>query len=341
VYRPIYRGGIVYNYGMPRDRVVKIIRRPIYVQKIYKVDHWKGGKFDRDGRNKGIKIYAPNFNRDGRNRGPKKFVDNPKDFKPKAKLHDTFKGDVPKGWGKSAKGLTPIAKEDPEGFKKKKPGRFDGHDQDFGDRGKDKDRDKDRDRDNDKNQAKGTPPPINKVIRDQNGVQGGTVGDTDEKGDSDGRGKDKDKGKGQASKDFDRDGKQGRKGKDGTPPPPPAPPPVVKGATGDGDIRTQTERGTLRQQDDKDNAKNKNKNKNQNFGNQGGPDQFKQGKRDDDQGGGGGQRKQKTFGDQGGGGGGGGGQGGERAQGNQGGGGGGDKKKEKCQKNPDHPSCQN
>ena len=69
VYRPIYRGGIVYNYGMPRDRVVKIIRRPIYVQKVYKVDNWKGGKFDRDGRNKGIKIYAPNFNRDGRNRG--------------------------------------------------------------------------------------------------------------------------------------------------------------------------------------------------------------------------------------------------------------------------------
>ncbi len=61
VYRPIYRGGIVYNYGMPRDRVVKIIRRPIYVQKVYKVDNWKGGKFDRDGRNKGIKIYAPNF----------------------------------------------------------------------------------------------------------------------------------------------------------------------------------------------------------------------------------------------------------------------------------------
>ena len=151
VYRPIYRGGIVYNYGMPRDRVVKIIRRPIYVQKVYKVDHWRGGKFDRDSRNKGIKIYAPNFNKNGRNRGPKKFVDNPKDFKPKAKLHDTFKGDVPKGWGKSAKGLTPIAKEDPEGFKKK--GRFDGHDRDFGDRGKDKDRDKDKD------QAQGHRPP--------------------------------------------------------------------------------------------------------------------------------------------------------------------------------------
>jgi hypothetical protein len=327
---------------MPRDRVVKIIRRPIYVQKVYRVDNWKHGKFDRDGRNKGIKIYAPNFNRDGRNRGPKKFVDNPKDFKPKAKLHDTFKGDVPKGWGKSAKGLTPIAKEDPEGFKKK--GRFDGHDRDFGDRGKDKDRDKDKgqaskdfDRDGRDGKKDGgppapkLPPPV---------VKGGTGDQSKEKfgatGDRDGRDKDKDKdkSKGQASKDFDRDGKQGRKGKDGAPPPPPAPPPIVKGGTGD--VRTQTEFGTLRQPDNKDNTKNKNKNKNQNFGNQGGSNQFKQGKRDDDgAGGGGNQRKQKTFGDQGGGGGG---QGGQRAQG---GGGGGDKKKDKCQKNPDHPSCQN
>ena len=320
VYRPIYRGGRIYNYGMPRDRVVKIIRRPIYVQKVYKVDHWKGGKYDRNDRNKGIKVYAPRFNKDGRNRGPKKFVDNPKDFKPKAKLHDTFKGDVPKGWGKSAKGLTPIAKEDPDGFKKK--GRFDGHDRDFGHRGKDKDRDKD---------------------------------------------------KGQASKDFDRDGRDGKK--DGGPPAPKLPPPVVKGGTGDQskekfgatgdhdrrdkdkdkskggtgdatsgktkgnknnsfDVRTQTEFGTLRKPDNK----NKNKNKNQNFGNQGGSNQFKQGKRDDDQGGGGNQRKQKTFGDQGGGGGGGG-QGGQRAQG--GGGGGGGEKKDKCQKNPNHPSCKN
>jgi hypothetical protein len=347
VYRPIYRGGIVYNYGMPRDRVVKIIRRPIYVQKIYKVDNWKGGKFDRDGRNKGIKIYAPRFNKDGRNRGPKKFVDNPKDFKPKAKLHETFKGDVPKGWGKSAKGLTPIAKEDPEGFKKKH-GRFDGHDQDFGDRGKDKDRDKDKD------QAKGTPPPIQKVIRDQDGEKNGKVGDTGDQGDRDGRGKDKDKAKGQASKDFDRDGKQGRKGKDGTPPPPTLPPPVVKkGVTGEpatGKVGSTDGKGDR----DGRNNKNKDKDKPKTFGAPGGPDQFKQGKRDDDGGGGGGgQRKKKNF-DEGGGPGGGGGpkqfkqggdQGGERAQGQGGGGGGGggggDKKKDKCQKNPNHPSCQN
>ena len=321
VYRPIYRGGIVYNYGMPRDRVVKIIRRPIYVQKVYKVDNWRGGEFDRDGRNKGIKIYAPNFKRDGRNRGPKKFVDNPRDFKPKAKLNETFKGDVPKGWGKSAKGLTPIAKEDPDGFKKK--GRFDGHDQDFGDRGKERDLDKDRDRDNDKDQAKGTVPPVNKVIRDQDGGQNGKVGDADGRGDRDGRDNDRNKGK---PKNFGAPGgpdrfKQGKRDDD---------------QGGGGQRKQKTFDGP---------------------GGQGGgaPNQFKQGKRDDDRGGGdGGQRKQKTFGDQGRGddGGqrkqkafgdqGGGGQGGQRAQGDQGGGGGGGgNKKDKCQKNPDHPACLN
>jgi hypothetical protein len=346
VYRPQYRGGIVYNYGMPRDLVVKITRRPIYVQKVYRVNNWKGGRFDNNGPNKGIKIYAPHFSKDNRpNRGPKKFADNPNDLRPKAKLKDTFKGDVPKGWGPSAKGVKSIAKEDPDAFKRKHG--FGGQGDQFGDRGKDKDRDRDKD-------------------------------------------------KGQASKDFDRDGKQG-KGDHGVPPPPSAPPPVVKGATGDAtsgktkdnnnsfDVRTQTERGTLRQNDNKDNAKNKDKNKNQNFGNQGGinqfkqgnrdnfdqgggaqnknknfgdqgsPNQFKQGKRDDDQGGDN-KNKKKNFGAPGGPGGpdqfkqGGGGQGGvnqfkqggggdgQRAQGNQGGGGGGGDKK--CQKHPEKPECQ-
>jgi hypothetical protein len=358
VYRPIYRGGIVYNYGMPRDRVVKIIKRPIYVQKVYKVDNWKYGKYDRNDRNKGIKIYAPNFNKDGRNRGPKKFVDNPRDFKPKAKLHETVKGDVPKGWGKSAKGLTPIAKEDPEGFKNK--GRFDGHDRDFGNRGKDKDRDKDKgqaskdfDRDGKQGRkdkdgtppAPSAPPPIVKDLGSTGESNKEKVGTIDGRSDSDRRGKgnDKDKGKGQASKDFDRDGngnKDRNKGK-----------PKTFGAPGGPDQFKQGNEGDFGDQ----------KQQKKNFGAPSGPDQFKQGKRDDDQGGGqkqkrfgspggpgpdqfkqgnrdndggGNQRKQKSFSDQGGGGGG---QGGQRAQEGGGGGGGGDKK---CQKHPERPECQ-
>jgi hypothetical protein len=104
--------------------------------------------------------------------------------------------------------------------------------------------------------------------------------------------------------------------------------------------------GTDGRGDGDDRDKDRNKGKPKTFGAPGGPDQFKQGKRDDDGGGGGGARKRKDFDEGGGPGGGGGpkqfkqggGQGGERAQGGDGGG---DKKKDKCQKNPNHPSCQN
>jgi len=139
VYRPQFRGGVVYNYGIPRDRVVKIIKRPVVVQKIYKIDR-KGGGFEKgDGRRGGIKIYAPGLAKgDQPRRGPKKFADHPDEFKPKTKLKDTFKGEPPKGWGPSAKAVTPIVKEaGPDAFKRKH-GRFDGPGDDLGDKDKDK-----------------------------------------------------------------------------------------------------------------------------------------------------------------------------------------------------------
>jgi hypothetical protein len=109
VYWPQYPGGVIYNYDIPRDLVGKIIKRPIYVQGVYKVDNSKSGKFEKGGPNKGIKIYAPGLVKDDKpNRGPKKFADNPNDFKPKA---NTFNDDVPKGWGPTAKGATPTGKE--------------------------------------------------------------------------------------------------------------------------------------------------------------------------------------------------------------------------------------
>jgi len=143
VYRPQFRGGVVYNYGMPRDRVVQIIKRPIYVQKIYKVDNWKGGGFDKgEGHDRGIKIYAPGVDKDSKpGRGPKRFADQPNDFNPKAKLKDTFKGDLPKGFGQSAKDVKSIAKEEgPDAFNKKH-GRFAPDDEadQSGDKNKDND----------------------------------------------------------------------------------------------------------------------------------------------------------------------------------------------------------
>ena len=146
----IYRGGVVYNYGMPRDRVVKIIKRPIYVQKIYKVDNWKDGGFDKGDPNRGIKIYAPRCStRTASQIAARRALPiNPNDFKPKAKLKDTYKGDLPKGLGQSAKDMKSIAKEDPDAFKKKH-GNFGPDDQPIVPATKDKDNDQ-----NDKGEVK-------------------------------------------------------------------------------------------------------------------------------------------------------------------------------------------
>ena len=368
VYRPIYRGGIVYNYGMPRDRVVQITRRPIYVQKIYKTNNWKGGHFDRDDRNKGIKIYAPRFSKDGRpNRGPKKFADNPNDFRPKAKLRDTYKGDVPKGWGPSARGVKSIAKEDPDAFKKKHD--FDGRD--FGDRGKNNDRDNDRnndkgqaskdfDRDNrdkdtkkgfgsqggpdqfkqgnreqgdggrgDKGKPKGSErPPIEKVIREQ-----GAPIDQNANGGGDKKKNFGSQGGPDRFKQGNREDDQGGGGKQKN-----------FGAPGGPGGPDQFKQGNRDNFDQGGGGEGKKKKHFGEPGGPGGPNQFKQGNRDQDDQGGGGQRKQKDFGGGGPGGPGGPGgikqfnQGGGQAQGDQGGGGGGEDKK--CQKHPEKPECQ-
>jgi uncharacterized protein DUF6600 len=305
VYRPQYRGGIVYNYGMPRDRVAKIINRPIYVQKVYKVDNWKGGRFDNNGPNRGIKVYAPRFSKDDRpNHGPKKFADNPKDFRPKAKLNDTYKGDVPKGWGPSAKGVTPIAKEDPDAFKRKHD--FGGRGEEFGDRGgKEKDRDQNRDWGDNKGEAKGNEPPVDKVIREQEqsdrnndkgkpkgfgeGNQGGPnqfkQGNRDQKQGGDSQGKQKNFGATsgpegpnqfqQGNRDQNNQGKQKN-----------------FGATGGPEGPNQFKQGN-RDQDQSGDRKNKQKGFGE--GSPGGPDQLKESNRNQNDQGGGGQGKQKGF----------------------------------------------
>jgi hypothetical protein len=382
VYRPQLRGGVVYNYGIPRDYVVRITKRPIYVRKVYKVDTWKGGRYDKDHHGDRIGIYAPGVHKGDGHRGPKKFVDNPDQFKPKAKLKHTFKGEPPQGFGRSAKDVKSIAKQDPDAFKRKH-GRFDQGDNDK-DAGKDKDKGQ-ANRDNFQNGGKDTD--NNKGQADREKFKN--------------FGKDNDKNKGQANKDHDHDRKNG-KGKFGNAPAPNLPPPIVKGGTGDakswgqgihgnqgaggtgnatsgkaknnknnsfgnGDVRTQTEQGAIRQQDNNDNTKNKNKNKaktfdqdvqsgnnkrkNKNFGGQDGQG-GNQAKAFDQDGQGGNNKhknKNRDNGDLGnnnnnnknfgGGGQGGGGQNApQQVQRNQGGGGGGNDKK--CQKHPEKPECQ-
>jgi hypothetical protein len=131
VYRPEFRGGGVFNFGVPRDRMMRITKQPIIVQKIFKVDR-KGGRYGKfEGHEGGIQVFAPGFEKGAKpNRGPKKFADSPFDLKSKTKLKDTFKGQPPKGWGPGAAEVEPVAKEvGPEGFKKKHgPGGFEPRD---------------------------------------------------------------------------------------------------------------------------------------------------------------------------------------------------------------------
>jgi hypothetical protein len=332
VYRPQFRGGVVYNYGIPRDYVVRITKRPIYMRKVYKVDNWKGGHYDEDDHR--IGIYAPDVHKNDRlDHRPKKFADNPDQFKPKAKLNHSIKGDVPKGWGPSAKSVKSIAKEDPDAFKKH--GRFNdknGFDKDQANRNGDKDKDNNQ---------------VNKG-------QGGFDKDQANKGGND---FDKGKHKGQANKD-----QKGGKEDVGTAPAPRLQPPIVKGGGGQGtdDQKGMSAGGTneFKQGNrDKHNDKNKNKNlgvwdgqrgnqaKTFDQGGQGGNDKNNKHKnKDHDKGdrgdnktfggggqGGGGQQVQRNQG------GGGQGGGGQQVQRNQGGGGGNDKK---CQKHPETPECQ-
>jgi len=380
VYRPQYRNGRVYNYGMPRDRVVRITKRPIYVQKIYKVDNWKGGRYDKRGHKNGINVYAPGVHKNGKpHRGPKKFVDNPDQFKPKTKLKHTFKGEPPKGFGRSAKDVKSIAKQDPDAFKRKKNGKFGGP----GDGRGDKDRDQDKgknfgDRDNkDFKQGKGAPDgkddnakdgPDNKDFKQgKNGKSGRDGKDGKAKGAPDNQDA-KQGGPPSAPKNLTVDGKQ-----NGGPPPPKLPPPVVKGATGE---KSNDNAGTGGGGKDRDRKGGKDKNKQKNFGAPGGPNGSKQGNRDNDRDrnkgkaplagqDGPNQAKSSDDGNQGGGNktknkdrdkgerGGNKNQqfsrpdGGQQNQGGgQGGGGGGDNgnknknKKDKCQKHPEKPECQ-
>jgi Family of unknown function (DUF6600) len=333
VYRPQFRDGVVYNYGIPRDYVVRITKRPIYVKKVYKVDNWKGGRYDKGRHGNGIRVYAPSVHKNHRpDHRPKHYADHPDQFKPKARLNHTVKGDVPKGWGPSAKHVKSIAKEEPDAFKRH--GRFD--DRNGFDR-KDKDQANQGpggfNRDNNKGQTNKTFQP------------GDVVKDHD---------KNKNKNKNQANRDRDDRDRKGGRDNVGTAPSPTAPPPIVKGHTGQSpNDRKGANAGGANEfkQGNRDRDRDRDNKKNKNFGGQNGQggnqakafDQGGQGggnhqqNKDRDRGDRGNKNNNKNFG---GGGQGGGGQNApQQAQRNQGGGGGGGNDK-KCQKHPEKPECQ-
>lgn len=116
IYQPEYRAGAVFNFGIPRETVVRITNNPIVVQKIVRVQN-QTNIYDEGGA--GIKVFAPSVSNVKTERTPKRFVDTPSEFKPKAKLTATVEGAPPKGLGPTAATLKPIASEvTPEEFKK-------------------------------------------------------------------------------------------------------------------------------------------------------------------------------------------------------------------------------
>jgi hypothetical protein len=116
IYQPDYRAGAVFNFGIPRDTVMRITNDPIVVKKIVRVQNQTNVYEGDEG---GIKVFAPSVSNGRTDRTPKRFIDTPSEFKPKAKLTATVEGTPPKGLGPTASTLKPIASEvAPEEFKK-------------------------------------------------------------------------------------------------------------------------------------------------------------------------------------------------------------------------------
>ncbi len=109
IYRPRYQSGVVFNFGIPRQRVVKVVERPIVVKKVVRVTNKTVIKGPRG--KGGIKVFAPSVKKKAKpNKAPKRFFTNPKQATRKVKFKSTFEGKVPRGAGVSAGKIAPVAK---------------------------------------------------------------------------------------------------------------------------------------------------------------------------------------------------------------------------------------
>ncbi len=104
VYRPQYRNGHYYNWGMPRDRWSRVTRRHVQPYRLYRGDNRAYYRRDwrNDRRRKEIHVYAPGVHKGVKpRRAPKKFVRVPP--KPRAKVQHVVRKDLPRGGGKSVR----------------------------------------------------------------------------------------------------------------------------------------------------------------------------------------------------------------------------------------------
>ena len=339
VYRPVYRTGVVFNFGVPRERVVKVVNRPIVVKKIVKVTNvtnktviYKNGK--RQGN--GINVFAPNMAKGAQPRkDPRRFASSPSEIKiKKTKLRTTLKGDAPKGAGQSAAKVVPISREvGADGFK---PRRNGGGDNDARNNDNNKNNNKEDDN-NRQNQAKGN--------AQGKGGQGGNANDREADRGKQGGGQGGGKGDNKAANknDHDRNGRDRDEANAKDKHNGPGKADLTPGGGGGGQNSDKVnaagvpDGGQTKAPIDAPPIGARNADKDQAARGQGGGGQGKKGGGQgggDNGPGGPGQRKGKGPG-------GGQGQGGRQAQGGGGGGGGkGQSKVEKCNKNPNLPICQ-
>ncbi|ODR97432.1 hypothetical protein AUC69_12550 [Methyloceanibacter superfactus] len=74
VYRPEFRNGAVYNYGMPRDRWSRVTRQRIEPRKVYRGDRRDAPYGWNKGRGRDLYVYAPGVRKGAKPRKPPKKV---------------------------------------------------------------------------------------------------------------------------------------------------------------------------------------------------------------------------------------------------------------------------
>jgi hypothetical protein len=115
VYQPRYRGGIVYNTGIPHDRVEAVIGRQIETREVVRVEDPSAVAVDGDK----VQAFAPRVEKAKPGMMPQNVAKSPDEFKPKAKLKAALK-EAPKELGPTASELKPAVKEGT--FKQATPG---------------------------------------------------------------------------------------------------------------------------------------------------------------------------------------------------------------------------
>jgi len=107
VYQPRYRGGVVYNWGIPREEVQAFIDRPIETREIVRVQD--PNKVTGNASGDEVQAFAPRVEKAKPGMAPQQ-ITKPDEIKPKAKLKTALQ-EAPNDMGPTASELPPSMKE--------------------------------------------------------------------------------------------------------------------------------------------------------------------------------------------------------------------------------------